>query len=117
VVIGFASLLPTGAAPVWVPVAVWLMVSGEILSGVIVVLVGAFGLTVLGNVLQPLLLGGKSSINGAVAFFGLLGGTAAFGLLGLVIGPIILVTTSRLIRIALYSDANSDASADHRSAA
>lgn len=104
VVIGLASLLPTGSAIVWVPMALWLMAVGEILRGVIVLLVGAFGLTMLGNLLRPMLFSGKTSMNSAVVFFGLLGGAAAFGLVGLIIGPIILVMTSRLIKTLLRSD-------------
>jgi predicted PurR-regulated permease PerM len=104
VAIGLASLLPTGSAIVWAPVAVWLMMIGEMLRGVIVLLVGAFGLTVFGNLLRPMLLTGKTSINSGVVFFGLIGGAAAFGLVGLIIGPIILVMTSRLIKILLHKD-------------
>jgi predicted PurR-regulated permease PerM len=49
------------------------------------------------NILRPLLLSGRTSVSGLVIFFGLLGGVAAFGFIGLVIGPIILVTTGRLL--------------------
>jgi predicted PurR-regulated permease PerM len=38
-------------------------------------------------------------VSGLVIFFGLLGGVAAFGFIGLVIGPIILVTTGRLLTL------------------
>jgi predicted PurR-regulated permease PerM len=118
VVIGLASLLPlTGSAIVWVPLALWLMVMGEFMRGVIVLLVGAFGLTVLGNVLRPILLRGKTSMNSGVVFFGLLGGAAAFGLVGLIIGPIILVMTSRLIKTILRSDDRRGARGGEQSAA
>jgi predicted PurR-regulated permease PerM len=73
-----------------------LLLSGEIMRGVLMLLVGVFGITLLGNVLRPVLLSGKTSMSGLVVFFGLLGGAAAFGLVGLVIGPIILVLTSEL---------------------
>lgn len=95
--IAFCSLLPLGAGLVWVPAAIWLLLSGDIARGVIMLLVGAFGISMIDNVLRPLLLSGRASISGLVVFFGLLGGAAAFGLIGLVIGPIVLVTTSRLI--------------------
>ena len=109
VVIGLASLLPlTGSAIVWVPLGLWLIVMGEIVRGVIVLLVGTFGLNVLGNLLRPMLLRGKTSMNAGVVFFGLLGGAAAFGLVGLIIGPIILVMTSRLIKTLLRSDDQRD---------
>jgi predicted PurR-regulated permease PerM len=97
VVMGFGSLLPVvGAALVWVPTAIWLLLSGEIGRGVVMLLVGALGISMADNVIRPLLLSGKTSASGLVVFFGLLGGAAAFGLIGLVIGPIILVTTARL---------------------
>jgi predicted PurR-regulated permease PerM len=99
VVIGFCSLVPgVGAALVWVPAAIVLLLSGEIGRGVALVLMGALGISMADNVLRPLLLSGRTSINGLVIFFGLLGGAAAFGLIGLVIGPIILVTTARVFR-------------------
>jgi predicted PurR-regulated permease PerM len=98
VVMAFCSLLPiVGAALVWVPAGVGLLLSGAIGRGVIMLLVGAFGISMVDNVLRPLLLSGRTSVSGLVIFFGLLGGAAAFGFIGLLIGPIILVTTARLL--------------------
>jgi len=98
VVMGFASLLPLlGAALVWFPAAIALLLSGEIGRGVVLLLVGVFGISMADNVLRPLLLSGRTSMSGFVVFFGLLGGAAAFGFIGLVIGPIILVTAGRLL--------------------
>jgi len=97
-VTGFASLLPVvGATIVWVPAAIGLLLSGAIGRGVALLLIGLFGISMADNVLRPLLLTGKTSVSGFVIFFGLLGGAAAFGFVGLIIGPIILVTTARLI--------------------
>jgi predicted PurR-regulated permease PerM len=97
-VTGFASLLPVvGATIVWVPAAIGLLLSGAIWQGVTLFLIGIFGISMVDNVLRPLLLTGKTSVSGFVIFFGLLGGAAAFGFIGLIIGPIILVTTARLI--------------------
>jgi predicted PurR-regulated permease PerM len=49
------------------------------------------------NVLRPILLSGRTQISGLIVFFGLLGGAAAFGFIGLVIGPIILIITARIV--------------------
>jgi len=96
-VMGFASLLPVvGATLIWVPAAIGLLLSGEIGRGILLLVLGAVGISGVDNVLRPLLLTGKTSISGLVIFFGLLGGAAAFGFIGLVIGPIILVITARL---------------------
>jgi len=96
--ISFAALVPVvGAALVWVPAALWLMLSGATGRGVILLIVGTFGISMVDNILRPVLLTGTTKINGLVVFFGLLGGAAAFGFIGLVIGPIILVITARVI--------------------
>jgi predicted PurR-regulated permease PerM len=98
VVMGLASLLPVvGATLVWVPTTIGLLLSGQIGHGVALLLMGTFGISMVDNVLRPLLLTGKTSISGFIIFFGLLGGAAAFGFIGLVIGPIILVITGRLL--------------------
>jgi predicted PurR-regulated permease PerM len=105
VMMGFSSLLPVvGAALVWAPAGIWLMLSGAIGRGALLLLVGVFGISIADNVLRPLLLSGRTSMSGLVVFFGLLGGAAAFGFIGLVIGPIILVTTARFLRALLRPD-------------
>jgi predicted PurR-regulated permease PerM len=92
VVIAFASLLPLmGAALVWAPAALWLALSGQIGKGIIMVVVGVLAISIADNILRPLLLAGR--------FFGLLGGLAAFGFVGLVLGPIVLVVTGSLLKV------------------
>jgi len=100
VVTAFCSLVPiVGSALVWLPAALWLLVTGEIGRGIAMLIVGVFGIGMADNVLRPMLLAGRTSISGLVIFFGLLGGVAAFGFIGLVIGPIILVITGRLLEL------------------
>jgi predicted PurR-regulated permease PerM len=100
VLTGFCSLIPVvGAALVWVPAAIFLLLSGEVGRGVILIVVGALGISMADNLLRPLILSGRTSVSGLVIFFGLLGGVAAFGFIGLVIGPIILVTTGTLLEM------------------
>jgi predicted PurR-regulated permease PerM len=100
VAMAFCSLIPiVGSALVWLPAALWLLVSGETARGVILLLVGVFGISMADNILRPLLLSGRTAVSGLVVFFGLLGGVAAFGFIGLVIGPIVLVTTGSLLEL------------------
>lgn len=92
------SLIPVvGSAIVWGPVAVWWLLSGEVARGLILVGIGAGVIGAVDNVLRPLLLSGRTSVSGLVVFIGLLGGVAAFGFVGLVLGPIILVTAGTLL--------------------
>lgn len=99
-VMALCALIPVvGAALVWVPAALWLLFAGEIVRGVILVLIGVFGISLADNILRPLLLAGRTSASGLVVFLGILGGAAAFGFIGLVLGPIILVTAASLLRV------------------
>jgi predicted PurR-regulated permease PerM len=105
VMIAFCSLLPVvGAALVWVPAGVGLLLSGEIWRGVMMLLVGVLGISMADNILRPMLLSGRTSVSGLVIFFGLLGGAAAFGFIGLVVGPIVLVTTGSLLKMLSRPD-------------
>jgi predicted PurR-regulated permease PerM len=98
VIMAFASFVPVvGAAIVWVPAAIRLILAGEIGRGVVLLLVGTLGINLSGTILRPFLFTGRTSVNGFVIFFGVLGGAAAFGLIGLLIGPIVVVTTWRLL--------------------
>ena len=92
VIMAFFSLLPLGAWIVWMPVAVWLLLTGEIGRGVALVAIGAGGISLIDNVLRPILLAGRTQMNGLLVFISLLGGIATFGLLGLVLGPVIMAT-------------------------
>jgi predicted PurR-regulated permease PerM len=48
------------------------------------------------NVLRPILLSGRSSMNGLMTFIALLGGVAAFGFIGLVFGPVVVAVAMAL---------------------
>ena len=105
VAIGFCSLIPVvGAALVWAPTALWLLLSGDISRAVILSVVGVVVISMADNILRPLVLSGRTSASGLVIFLGLLGGASAFGFIGLVIGPIILVTAASLFRMFARTD-------------
>ena len=90
VIMAFFSLLPLGAWIVWLPVSVWLLLTGETSRGITLVAVGAGGISMIDNFLRPILLSGRTQMNGLLVFISLLGGMAAFGLIGLVLGPVIM---------------------------
>ena len=98
VAIGICSLIPVvGATLVWVPVALWWLLSGAVMKALILTGIGAGVIGMVDNILRPMILSGRASVNGLVVFIGLLGGVGAFGFVGLVLGPIILVTAGTLI--------------------
>ena len=90
VLMALLSLLPAvGAAVVWLPVAIYLLASGSVWQGAVLM---AFGVLVIGlvdNLLRPLLVGKSTRIPDYVVLISTLGGIAVFGLNGFVIGPTI----------------------------
>jgi predicted PurR-regulated permease PerM len=90
VLMGFLSLLPAvGAALIWVPVAVYFLVTGATWEGVGLI---AFCVVVIGmvdNIMRPILVGKDTKMPDYVVLISTLGGMALFGLNGFVIGPLI----------------------------
>jgi predicted PurR-regulated permease PerM len=84
------SLLPAvGSALVWLPVAIYFLVTGAIWRGIVLI---AFGVLVIGlvdNLLRPVLVGKETKIPDYVVLVATLGGIAVFGINGFVIGPVI----------------------------
>jgi predicted PurR-regulated permease PerM len=98
VAMGFCSLVPIlGATIVWVPTSAWLVLTGDVGRGLILAGVGAGIIGTTDNILRPILLSGRTSVNGLVVFIGLLGGVSTFGFVGLVLGPIVLVIAGTLV--------------------
>jgi predicted PurR-regulated permease PerM len=95
-----ASLIPVvGASLVWLPTGLWLLASGDTTRGVILLAVGAVVIGNVDNLVRPQLLAGKATMNGLVVFISLLGGVSAFGLIGLVLGPLVVATVSALLEV------------------
>lgn len=90
VVMGFLSLVPAvGTALVWGPVAIYFLATGAIVKGIVLV---AFGVLVIGlvdNVLRPVLVGKDTKIPDWIVLITTLGGIAALGVNGIVVGPVI----------------------------
>jgi len=93
-------LLPVvGAWPVWIPATIWLFSTGHAARAVILIAIcGALGATI-DNILRPVLLGGRASLNGLLVFISVLGGIAVFGVLGVVLGPIVVATTVGILDV------------------
>ncbi|MCB1703790.1 MAG: AI-2E family transporter [Halioglobus sp.] len=102
-VMAFSSLIPlVGTALIWVPAALYLLLTGDWGWGVFLI---AWGVVVVGSVdnfLRPLLMQG-ASMNTVVVFFALIGGLQVFGLIGLIYGPLIFSLT--LVMFRLYENA------------
>ena len=74
------------------PAAIWLLLTGDIVRGLLLAGIGVGIVSGIDNVLRPMLLSERSEMNGLVLFVSLLGGLAAFGTVGLVLGPVLMAT-------------------------
>jgi len=90
VVMAFMSLLPAiGTAVVWFPVALYLLATGALLKGIVLIAFGAGVIGLVDNLLRPYLVGKDTAMPDYVVLISTLGGIVIFGLNGFVIGPLI----------------------------
>jgi predicted PurR-regulated permease PerM len=100
----FFCLLPFGAWVIWLPAAVILAFDGHVTRALILGGLGAGAVSAADNVLRPAMFSGRVHINGLVVFVSLLGGLAVFGLLGIILGPVLVVTALSLLNGYLNED-------------
>jgi len=98
VVMAFFCLLPLGAWLIWLPAAILLALDGEVGRAAIVGGLGFGVVSAIDNVLRPALLSGGVQMNGLVILVALLGGISAFGLIGVVLGPIVFAASIALFK-------------------
>ncbi|MCC6850419.1 MAG: AI-2E family transporter [Deltaproteobacteria bacterium] len=97
---GVLSLVPfVGAAGVWIPCTVYLAASGDVFRALILLAYGSVVISMVDNVLRPLLIGGQTRLPTLFLFFGILGGVQVYGVLGLFLGPVLLAIAIAFIRI------------------
>jgi predicted PurR-regulated permease PerM len=94
------SLVPAlGTLLVWVPVGVALLLWGHPAAGIFELLWGALMVGVLSDyVIRPRLVGGGGHIPTLLTFIALFGGVEVFGVLGLIIGPVVAAVALALLR-------------------
>jgi predicted PurR-regulated permease PerM len=106
VLTALASAVPfVGTALVWVPGVLVLLAGGRVWAGLFLA-VWALGLvTSVDNVIRPLVVSGRAGLPTLAVFVGLVGGLAAFGAIGMFLGPVIVALAIALLRFAEESRA------------
>lgn len=84
------ALIPFGTPFAWGGVALWMIANGNLFDGIGLLLWGIFLVSWIDNILRPLVISSATKIPFIIVIFGVLGGLAAFGMVGLFIGPVIL---------------------------
>lgn len=84
------SVIPgVGAALVWVPAVVYMVVTGKVVTGIILAVYCGAIVGTADNFLRPRLVGRDTSMGDLMILLGTLGGLVMFGVAGFIIGPIL----------------------------
>ncbi len=95
----FCSLLPVlGSALIWFPATVWLLATGHWGKAIVLVAICAGLTTGVDSLLRPFLLSGRTRMNALMVFVSVLGGVAVFGVIGLVLGPILVAMAVGVVK-------------------
>ena len=95
------SVVPVGGtAFVWGPAALWLLATGRGGAALFLFIWGILIVGLADNLLRPMLISGRTEVPTLAVFVGVLGGLAAFGLVGMFLGPLLISLTVVLVRFA-----------------
>ena len=90
VMMALLSIVPAvGPALVWVPAVIFLALSERIVAALILLVIGSVVISLVDNLLRPILVGRDTRLPDYLILLSTLGGLTAFGLAGVIIGPII----------------------------
>jgi predicted PurR-regulated permease PerM len=116
VVMILLSMIPMlGAFLVWVPAAIYLAATGHWVKAVILTVVGLFVIGTIDNFLRPKLVGERTRLHELIIFFSVLGGLQVFGIIGLVLGPVIVAITLAFLDVFRKADDPPHAAHDEKS--
>jgi predicted PurR-regulated permease PerM len=94
------SVLPlVGAAAVWVPGTLYLILTGHWVKAIVLAVWGALAISGIDNFVRPRLVGGRVGLSELVMFFVLLGGLQVFGVLGIILGPVVFALAASILDI------------------
>ena len=100
VIMTLLCMIPmAGSALVWAPAAIYLGLTGSYTKAVVLFLFGILVIGTVDNFLRPRLVGGKTKMHELFIFFSVLGGLKVFGIVGILVGPVVLAITLALLEV------------------
>jgi predicted PurR-regulated permease PerM len=109
-VMALCSMIPMlGSFIVWVPAAIYLAFTGNYVKAAMLAAWGALVIGMIDNFLRPKLVGERTRLHELLIFFSVLGGLQAFGILGIVLGPVIVAILLALIDVYRHATEPSQA--------
>ncbi|MBU8934134.1 MAG: AI-2E family transporter [candidate division Zixibacteria bacterium] len=111
-IMALLSIIPLiGAFIVYIPAGIILIVGGSYVKGLIVIGIGTLVISQIDNIIRPYLISGRTSMHPLLLFFSIMGGIIMFGLLGIVLGPLIaaaFVTVLQVLEMRIHPDVAAD---------
>ncbi|NIP37984.1 MAG: AI-2E family transporter [Candidatus Dadabacteria bacterium] len=94
------SILPlVGATFVWLPVSIFLMATGVVTKGIILLVFGVVVISMSDNIIRPMIIGGKVKLPTFFLLISIMGGLDYFGFSGVILGPVLLAVFLSFIEI------------------
>lgn len=94
------ALIPIGGtAIVWLPMSIVLMLSGKVPQGLFLLAWGGLLVSTIDNFVRPRLCSARMSLHPLLVFLSMFGGLAVFGMMGLLVGPLIAALFMAMVRI------------------
>src|SRR5436190_1421831 len=100
-----SGLIPFAAPTIWGCVVAWLLLKGNTVAGVGLLIWGSIVMSWTDDIVRPFLISREAEVHFLVVMFGVRGGLAAFGLVGLFVGPVILAVLLAIWREWLLESA------------
>lgn len=98
VVMTFICMIPVaGSFIIWLPASIYLAMTGHWTKAGVLFLWGILVISTIDNFVRPKLIQGRTKLHELLVFFSVIGGLRLFGVLGIVLGPVVLAITLALL--------------------
>jgi predicted PurR-regulated permease PerM len=95
-----ASLVPVvGSALIWVPTAIYVLFAEEVWRGIALIFWGGVAVGSVDNFVRPLMIGGRVQIPTFLLLFALLGGVQVYGMMGILVAPVVVAILIGFVEI------------------
>ncbi|MCC6581953.1 MAG: AI-2E family transporter, partial [Phycisphaeraceae bacterium] len=95
----FSFVPVVGTALVWLPAGLIMLASGNIFGGIFILAWGGGLVSTVDNLLRVVFIGSSAKLNPLVTFIAVFGGILAFDLIGVILGPMLIVLLFTLLEI------------------
>lgn len=99
IVFGLSAIPGLGAPVIWIPAAIYLGIKGNIGWSVGLAVWGVLVVGLVDNVLRPIIVGRDAKLPDLVVLISILGGISVFGVMGIIVGPIVAAMFDTVLNI------------------